>query len=239
MNVLTTRRLSFAPVISTRRLEALLRRDRDDIARIAAHAGRYYKPFDQQRTGSTKWRHIDNPTPALKELQSGIYRAILATYSFRPNIFGGIPERSIKDNMREHLAQPLLVTLDIKNCFPHIHDLHHVFPMFRRLGFSSEVASLLTKLTTFQHRLPQGAPSSSIIANLVMEPVHDEIDKIARVYGLHWSMYVDDIAISGTRAREAIVPLIRVLQREGYSVSHRKIRLMSRNERQALTGGVV
>lgn len=72
-----------------------------------------------------------------------------------------------------------------------------------------------------------------------MEPVHDEIDKIARVYGLHWSMYVDDIAISGTRAREAIVPLIRVLQREGYSVSHRKIRLMSRNERQALTGGVV
>lgn len=239
MNILTTKRLPFAPVMSTRRLEALLRRDRKDIERIATHAGRYYDPFDTQRAGSTKWRHIDNPQPVLKELQSSIYHAILATYSFRPNIFGGIPRRSIKDNMDEHLGQPLLITLDIKNCFPHIHDLNHVFPMFRRLGFPPEVAALLTKLTTFQHRLPQGAPSSSIIANLVMEPVHDQIEKIARVYGLHWSMYVHDIAISGTRAREAITPLIRVLQREGYAVSHRKIHIMSSAERQALTGGVV
>lgn len=239
MNLLATKRLSFAPVISTRRLEALLHRDRKDIERIASHAGRYYEPFDRQRSGSSKWRHIDNPTKEIKDLQSNIYRAILATYSFRTNIVGGIPRRSIKDNMREHVGQPLLVTLDIKNCFPHIHDLDHVFPMFRRLGFPPEVAALLTKLTTFQHRLPQGAPSSSIIANLVMEPVHDEIEKIAHVYGLHWSMYVDDIAISGARARDAIIPVIRALQREGYAVAHQKIEVMPNAKRQALTGGVV
>jgi len=239
MNLLTTKRLPFAPVISTRRLEALLHRDRKDIDRIASHAGRYYEPFDRQRAGSCKWRHIDNPNHELKELQSNIYRAILATYSFRPNIIGGIPRRSIKNNMNEHVGQPLLVVLDIKNCFPHIHDLRHVFPMFRRLGFPPEVAATLTKLTTFQHRLPQGSPSSSIIANLVMEPLHDEIEKIAHVYGLNWSVYVDDIALSGERARDAIIPVIRALQREGYSVAHQKIRIMSNAERQALTGGIV
>ncbi|MGH7488659.1 MAG: reverse transcriptase family protein, partial [bacterium] len=227
MNAVTTKRLPFAPVVSTRRLEALLHRDRKDIERIASHAGRYYKPFDLQRPGSTKWRHIDNPTEELTKLQANIYRAIFATYDFPSNIVGGIHGRSIKDNMSEHLGQPVLVTMDIKECFPHIHDLHHVFPMFRRLGFSSEVAGLLTKLTTFQHRLPQGAPSSSIIANLVMEPVHREINKIARAYGLHWTMYVDDIAISGARARDAIIPVIRALQREGYGVAHRKIHVMS------------
>lgn len=239
MNLLTTKQLGFAPVISTRRLEALLRRDRKDVERIASHAGRYYEPFDRQRGGSSKWRHIDNPTQEIKDLQSNIYRAIFAAYAFPSNIVGGIHGRSIKDNMKEHVGQPLLVTLDIKNCFPHIHDLEHVFPMFRRLGFPPEVAALLTKLTTFQHRLPQGAPSSSMIANLVMEPVHRELDKIARVYGLHWSMYVDDIAISGARARDAMLPVIRALQREGYGVSHKKIRVMSNAERQALTGGVV
>lgn len=239
MNALTTKRLPFAPVVSTRRLEALLHRDRNDIERIASHAGRYYKPFDLQRAGSTKWRHIDNPTEELSKLQANIYRAIFATYDFPTNIVGGIHGRSIKHNMEEHLGQRVLVTMDIKECFPNIHDLHHVFPMFRRLGFSGEVASLLTKLTTFQHRLPQGAASSSIIANLVMEPVHREIDKIARVYGLHWTMYVDDIAVSGERARDAIIPLIRSLQREGYAVAHRKIHVMANSQRQALTGGVV
>jgi hypothetical protein len=118
MNLLTTKQLPFAPVISRRRLEALLHRDHKDIERIASHAGRYYEPFDRQRMGSTKWRHIDNPMQELKGLQSNIYRAILATYSFRANIIGGIPRRSIKDNMNGHVGQPLLVTLDIKNCFP-------------------------------------------------------------------------------------------------------------------------
>ncbi len=239
MNVAQTKRLPFAPVVSTRRLEALLHRNRKDVDRIASHAGRYYKPFDLQRSGSTKWRHIYNPTEDLSSLQASIYRAIFATYDFPTNIVGGIHGRSIKENMKAHLRQPVLVTLDIKECFPHIHDLHHVFPTFRRLGFSPEVSALLTKLTTFQHRLPQGASSSSIIANLVMQPIHREIDKICRVYGLHWTMYVDDIAVSGARARDAIIPIIHALQREGYAVAHRKIHVMARSERQALTGGIV
>jgi RNA-directed DNA polymerase len=239
MNLLQTKELPFAPVVSMKRLSALLHRDRKDIERIASHAGRYYEPFDRHRPGSSKWRHIDNPVGELKDLQSSIYRAIFATYSFPLNVIGGIPGRSTKHNMNEHLGRPVLVTLDIKNCFPHIHDFHHVYPTFRRLGFPPELAELLTKLTTFQHRLPQGAPSSPIIANLVLEPVHRAIDKIARVYGLHWSMYVDDIAISGVRARHAIVPIIRALQREGYGVANQKIRVMSNSERQALTGGVV
>jgi hypothetical protein len=239
MNVLTTKHLPFAPIVSTRRLEALLRRDRKDIERIAGHAGRYYKPFDLQRPGSLKWRHIDNPTDELSKLQKNIYRAIFATYDFPANIVGGVQDRSIKHNMREHLAQQVLITLDIKECFPHIHDLHHVFPMFRRLGFSPSVSALMTQLTTFQHRLPQGASSSSMIANLVMEPIHREFAKIAEVYGLHWTMYVDDIAISGVRARDAIIPVIRALHREGYSVAHRKIHVMANSERQALTGGIV
>jgi mannose/cellobiose epimerase-like protein (N-acyl-D-glucosamine 2-epimerase family) len=106
MNLLTTKQLGFAPVISTRRLEALLRRDRKDFERIASHAGRYYEPFDRQRAGSSKWRHIDNPTQEIKDLQSNIYRAIFAAYAFPPNIVGGIHGRSIKDNMKEHVGQP-------------------------------------------------------------------------------------------------------------------------------------
>lgn len=233
-----TKSIPFAPLVSKRRMEVLLRCDRKILEQIAQHAGKHYKPFDMRR-GSGKWRHIDNPSEALKGLQSRIYRAILADYEFLPNVIGGIPGRSIRDNVMPHLRQPVIVTFDIRGCFPSIHH-RRVFTAFRdRLRFSEKVASVLTKLTTFQHRLPQGGPSSAIIANLVMVPLHEELDRIARAFDLRWTIYIDDITISGARAREAIEPVIRAIQRQGFAISHHKLHIMSRRSRQCVTGVIV
>ena len=130
-----TKRLPFAPVVSIRRMSALLQRSREDLERIAGHAGRYYDPFDRQRRDGGKWRHIDNPMGELKTIQSRIYRAVLATYEFPPNVMGGLRGRSIKDNMRPHLGQPLLVTLDIKGCFPGFMISDMSFPRCVSWGF--------------------------------------------------------------------------------------------------------
>lgn len=219
----TTKRLPFEPLVSLRRLEFLLRRDRSDLKRVAGHAGRYYDPFDILSSDRAKWRHIDNPFGELKTLQSRIYRAILADYTFPANVVGGIPGRSILDNVTPHLSQPVVVAVDIRNCFPSIGN-KQVFDAFREsLGFSGVVASLLTRLTTFQRRLPQGAPSSPIIANLVLQPLHREL----LAFGLRWTMYIDDITVSGERARSAVMPIVRAVQQAGFSVSHHKIHVMS------------
>lgn len=234
-----TKRLPFAPLVSKRRLEILLRCDRKRLIEIAEHSGRYYKPFDVRRDSSGKWRHIDNPTDILKDLQSRIYRAILADFAFLPNVVGGIPGRSIRQNVEPHIGQKVIVTFDIRKCFPSI-DHRRVFHSFRTtLGFSAEVASILTKLTTFHRHLPQGAPSSSIIANLVMVPLHLELERIARAFDLRWTIYIDDVTISGRRARDAMASVIRAMQQHGFAVGHRKIHVMTNRNRQCITGVIV
>lgn len=234
-----TKKLPWKPVVSTRQLEFLLGRTREDLHRIASRAGRYYTPFDILPVGATKWRHIDNPTDELKTLQSRIYRAILVHFEFPSNVVGGIPGRSILDNVIPHLGTKMVFTVDISQCFPSIHD-KMVFNALRTvLGFSEEVAALLTKLTTIQHRLPQGAPSSPIIANLVMRRLHRELDRIARAFDLHWTMYVDDITFSGAKASLAVESVIRAVQRAGFAISHRKLHVMANSCRQIVTGVVV
>lgn len=226
-------------LVSIRRLEQLLGRSRDDIQRVASQAGRYYRPFDIRREGTRKWRHIDNPIGELKVLQQKIQKRILATISLPDTMLGGVSGKSIRDNAITHKAPRMLVTMDLCNCFPRTTHTA-VFSAYRRtLGCSTEIAALLTQLTTFQNRLPQGAPTSTIVANLTLLPMHDEIGCVAKALGLNWTFYVDDIALSGDRACEAIEPVIRIIPKYGHSAAHHKTRKMPNNGPQKLTGTLV
>jgi hypothetical protein len=206
---------------------------------IADHAGRNYRPFDLRKPGSKKWRHIDNPTEPLKGLQHRILRRVLSRHALPGTILGAVPGRSIRDNALAHVGQPVLVTLDLSDCFPSIshQEVHETFR--GTLACGRHVAAVLTKLTTFQSRLPQGAPSSPTLANLVLLPMHNEVLGMAHEMGLACTSFVDDIAISGPSAREAIEPVIRIIQRYGYAVNQAKKKVMAANSRQVLTGTVV
>jgi hypothetical protein len=133
----------------------------------------------------------------------------------------------------------MVVALDLRDCFPRISDAE-VYRVFREvLGCSAEIASILTKLTTFQHRLPQGAPTSPAIANLSLLGLHDELVALAEIYGLNCSFYVDDIVFSGARALEVIEQAILRIQSHGHSVRRDKIRRMPNSIKQLVTGVVV
>jgi retron-type reverse transcriptase len=223
-----------------RHLEALLGRGRDDIRRIANSAGRFYCPFDLRKAvGQGKWRHIDNPVGELKLYQSRIQERMFHGFVFPATMIGAVPGRSIKDNAELHLRQPMVVTLDLRDCFPRISD-REVYRVFTEvLGCSAEISTILTKLTTFQHRLPQGAPTSPTIANLSLLGLHDELVDLACDYGLNCSLYVDDIVFSGARSLEVIELAIRLVQAHGHSVRRNKIRRMPNSTRQIITGVIV
>ena len=223
-----------------RKLEALLGRRRADIRRIANSAGRFYRPFDLRRmAGQGKWRHIDNPVGELKLYQSRIQERMFHDFVFPETMIGAVPGKSIKDNAVLHLRQPMVVALDLRDCFPRISD-REVYRVFKEvLGCSAEISNLLTKLTTFQHRLPQGAPTSPALANLALLDLHDELAALARDYGLNCSFYVDDIVFSGARALEVIEPAIKLIQAHGHAVRRDKIKRMPISARQLVTGVVV
>lgn len=217
-------------IVSMTHLEHLLGWNRAKLHRLSREAARHYDPFDRRReAGKGKWRHIDNPRGELREAQRTIQRRILARVPLPANMFGGVKGRSLRDNGRVHARKPMVVTLDLKNCFPNISD-RDVYKVFHdRLGCRAEIPGLLTRLTTFHHRLPQGAPTSTTLANLALLPLYDELDRITTARDLTMSFWVDDIAISGHGAEAALDEAIAAIQSHGFQISCKKLMLMPRN----------
>lgn len=234
------------PILSANKLAYLLKSDKLKIVKVANSAGRYYRPFDRQqikKNGKIKWRHIDNPTGDLKLIQQRINRSLLKDIGgiLPPGMMGGIKGKSIVKNASLHKGQEVIVTLDIKNCFPKTNN-KQIFSVWRNLfGCGEEVSSLLTKLTTFQTRLPQGAPTSLALCNLALLPLYKDIEKLCLTAKVNFTLYIDDITISGngTKCREIVNPIISIIQRRGYSVRRSKVSVMSSGMRQQVTGIVV
>ena len=224
-----------------RNLEWLLHFPRRDLRRLAKNAGRYYRSFDIRFTPDSKWRHIDNPTEHLKCLQRRINRKLLQTVELPESMLGAVPKKSVQENMRLHAGQLCLARLDLRDCFPRTGP-RQVFHVYRRIfGCSSEIARLLTQLTTFQHRVPQGAPSSPCIVNLSLLPLHAELRHLAEARGLLFSMWIDDVAVSGDpqAVTEFVDRAIGVIRSHSHSVRCKKVEVMPRNRPQRLTGGTL
>lgn len=224
------------PLVSKRHLSAILGCQFAYLENVAQKAGSYYRPCEILI--KEKRRHIDKPVGELKLIQKLILRKILYTIPLPLTMIGGVVGCSTKQNASSHVGQPQVVTLDLRDCFPKTND-RKIFAVYKKYKCSNEVADVLTKLTTFQHRLPQGAPTSSMLANLVLLPLHDEIQALTTELGLIFTMYVDDITISGLNAKNAISPVIDLIHKYGYGVRRPKIRCVPANSQQIVTGLVV
>jgi len=245
-NIEPTENVEIFPILSVNKLAFLLRSEPSKIKEISNSAGKYYRPFDRQqikRSGKIKWRHIDNPTGELKRIQQRINSVLLkdVSKSLPAGMVGGVKGKSIISNAFPHQKQEVVVTLDIKNCFPKTNH-KQIFRIWRNyFKCGEEVSNLLTKLTTYQTRLPQGASTSLILCNLALLPLYKDIYKLCSRKKINFTLYVDDITISGNgdACREVINPIIRFIQKRGYSVRKSKICVMSSSQQQRVTGLVV
>ncbi len=163
-----------------------------------------------------------------------------------PYLHGSVKGCSPRSNAAEHQGKKILVKLDVADFFPSI-DEHMVEEIFRRqLHASRQVARAGAALLTRHDEtdpsrtfLPQGSPASSIIANLALDRVDRPVQERARRLGVACTRYVDDIIVSGDRARELIPLVIGLLVREGFRVSRRKLAVVSRGKSQVVTGVTV
>lgn len=227
------------PLVSWNYLQSLTGLDKADLIAASEISGRLYKPFDLRRRGTTKWRHIDNPVERLAEMQRSLQRGLFRRLELPETVVGGVPGKSTRHAAQPHVAKSTLVTLDLRNCFPRTSNRKVYAALRRHLGASPEIAATLTKLVTLHRRVPQGAPTSPAIANLCLLDLHAEVASICDGFGLDYSFYVDDIAISGDRADKAIEPVIRAIQKDGHAVRSPKKKILRSDGRQAVTGIVV
>jgi len=230
-------------ILGLNQLARLVSLDKNVLLTIAETAPDYYNSFDRfkkiDQNGIERWRHIDNPTLALKEVQDRITRKILKPLSFGlpKYLVGGMPGRSVLTNAYPHIGKQAIVEMDLEKCFETIsHNV--IYRVWRSLGYGRDVSNILTKLTTLQNRLPQGSPASTILCNLALADMAQEINLIAEANDCTFTLYVDDIALSGDEKN--VVPImssvIAQVTKNHLKVNGKKTEIIHANKSQAVTG---
>jgi len=206
---------------------------------------------------SGDYRVLYAPKPRLKAAQRWVHREILAKVPPRPAAHGFVPGRSILTNAERHARQEIVITLDLEDFFPSV-TYRRVRGLFQALGYGEEVAVALAMLCTvrpaekvrqflggIRHRmLPQGAPTSPAIANLVCRRLDARLSGLAGKFGCAYTRYADDLTFSGGREFEGtlkrFVPLLRrIISGEGFRLNRKKIHFARKGKRQRVTGLVV
>ena len=172
----------------------------------------------------------------MKGIQRQIHRKLLSSLDLPFYLCGGVKGRTLLDNVMLHAGAATVVTVDIKDFFPSIDNLR-VYLIWRDLlGCTPRIASVLTRLTTRSHYLPQGSSTSTMLANLALFSVDMPIRMACHKAGVRYSTWVDDLAFSGASSRDVIPVVIATLRKAGFSVARKKIKIMGPGSRKVLNG---
>ncbi|MBX3412370.1 MAG: RNA-directed DNA polymerase [Pirellulales bacterium] len=242
MNMLsqhTMQQNDWPPPISTReRLARTLNVSPVVIGEFVAEPARWYSQFTVPKPSGGN-RIIQPPKKPLRRVQRALLRLLYSRLQVPPYLHGGVPKRSILTHARSHLGRKMVATLDVKNFFPSTQQ-KFVQPIFEMAGIVDEALTDALAITMLAEGLPQGAPTSSLLANLAFVPVDKAVIALCRSRNLSFSRYVDDIALSGNvDFRELKGPLIDRIHAAEYEIAEHKVRFMPASERQVVTGLVV
>ena len=186
------------------------------------------------------YRKICKPSFRLKRVQRLINQQILQRVPLPPFLHGAVKGKSTKALAQKHMGKPFVLTVDIKDFYPNIH-YTKIFDIFCKMGCSDNVASLLTKLCSFDGCLAQGFPTSSSLANLTLSRLAPRLEGIERQHQIKIDSWQDDLIISGGYRIPKLFSLLkRVMRQEGF-VLHvgEKKKEMPRSRRQEAVGHIV
>ena len=203
---------------------------------VMNNADKHYRNF-QFRKKSGGMREIDAPRTYLKVIQWWLLDTILSTTEPSPHAHGFVKGRSFVTNAKIHLGSRFILNVDVQDFFPSI-SFDQVTNEFLALGYRLGLSRDLAKLTTLNGRLPQGAPTSPALANLILRRVDGELSELATRNSLRFSRYADDITFSSqVRIPQAIVSEVSsILASVGLQLNPSKTRFMGRNQKLEITG---
>jgi RNA-directed DNA polymerase len=210
-----------------------------------------YKRFEipKKRGGS---REIFAPATALKVVQQKLNQVLQSVYEVKPSAHGFVPEKSIVSNAQPHARKKYVLNLDLKDFFPSINfgrvrGLFMGYPYHR----NHEVATTLAQICCFNGYLPQGAPTSPIISNMLCAKLDAQLQRLAKKYRSTYTRYADDITFSTSRPNfpaslayfsddignvQIGDELKSIIQENGFEIHEQKSRLQINSRRQEVTG---
>lgn len=197
-------------------------------------------------------RKIDAPNNELKQVQRRLGEALLdyqekiwKEQDIEPRIANAfLRGKSIITNARVHRNRKYVLNMDLEDFFGSFHfgRVLGFFEKNKNFSMDKKVAIVMAQLTCYNGALPQGAPTSPIVSNLIFQIVDMRILELARKYRLDYTRYADDLTFSTNDKRfrnnkdEFITKMSSLLRKSGFSINEEKTRFLCYSSRQSVTG---
>ena len=234
---------------------------------------RRYRHFSiPKKCGGT--REIAAPIKGLKSMQIYLNEILQAVYEPLPCVMGFALNRSVVQNAQLHMGQRYILNIDLKDFFPSIEEPRiakrlQVAPYNLPQNVARIIAGLccmrvdntvnekgtlysfIKKLFTksrknykYKYILPQGAPTSPILTNIICERLDWQLTGLAKRFGIRYSRYADDITFSGmnyifSKNGKFWKELRRIINNQSFSINEKKTRLLRKGQQQEVTGLIV
>lgn len=238
----------------------------DDVARLlnltyprlAHHI--YHVPTDKKyktftlpkKTGGE--RTISTPISALKIIQWKLNQLLTAAYEVKPSAHGFVPGKNIVTNAKAHAGKRFVLNLDLADFFGSV-NFGRVRGLLMKAPYDlpAPVATVLAQICCHEDKLPQGAPTSPIITNMLCAKMDSQLQRLAKECRATYTRYADDITFSTTLKEfpEALAyaieteegdklllgdRLLGIIADNGFNINEKKVRLQVRGNHQEVTG---
>lgn len=230
------------------------------LEQIIGNRDEFYKSFKIRKKRGGK-REIRAPRDLMKYLQRWILENILKKVEVDTDVCMAFHDKSsIRANALVHADSPVILKMDLYRFFDTITE-KRVYGVFHELGYHKNLAIDLARLTTIQSTdaywwkiknnpyfpieyltqqpayLPQGAPTSPAISNLVARNLDRRLKMLAKKLGCKYTRYADDLTFSGDMACLPSIPFVeQIIREEGFIPNRSKTMVRKKGQRQTVTG---
>ncbi len=230
----------------------LIETPKEIIEKIIENKDKHYRSYPIKKSNG-KQRWINAPDEELKTVQANILHEVLYRFAPHQAATGFRTGVGVADGAKKHLPNQTLLCMDLSNFFPSIkkarvltlaaHLLRRLEKRLWGFTYTAEDALYLTELVVYKERVPQGAPTSPAIANLIALTLDTKLSQFAEHNGLVYTRYADDLSFSHPDTAydiyERIPEVIDIIREERFKVNYKKTRVSRPHKRMVVTGVVV
>ncbi len=198
----------------------------------------YHKVEIPKKNGGK--RTLSVPSDDLKAVQRKIVSVLLSKEPISVYATAYRYGTSTTHNASPHVNKDIVLKLDILHFFDSILYSDVKNKVFPAKKYSEQIRILLAILCYHKDSLPQGAPSSPAITNIIMRDFDNTVGNWCKKKKITYTRYCDDMTFSGNFDVKEVIEFINTqLHKEGFLLNYAKTKILKRGSRQEVTGIVV
>ena len=235
--VLDYKSINAAPFIyDTYQLANCLNIEVENLFYIFKNCNREYQTETIKKNNGSD-RIINIPSELLKNCQNKILHKILSFIPVSDYAKAYVKKRTLLDNASPHVGKRYILKLDITDFFDSICFSQVYNTAFNTEYYPKQIGVMLTTLCCFEEFLPQGAPTSPALSNIVMKNFDDNIGRWCKKQEIAYTRYCDDMTFSSNKPLYSVYKRAKsMLENMGFELNDKKTHFFTNANRQSVTG---